>query len=89
MDKITTVTIQFKGKKKGDKDIGLYSELIERIFDKDYKLITPENSKEYEHKAWNIIDSLGYTDVFTGTINVSHGNEPYPKQKQFIMRSIL
>ena len=56
--------------------------------------LTPEQFNEYERKAWQLIDSLGYKNATRGSITTNFGHNEdemtfiqlLPKQKQLVMR---
>jgi hypothetical protein len=94
MDKVTNISVHFKGKKKRAKKIEFHVKQLSQIFDVKHQVLTPEDFNKYERMAWDLIDTLGYKEVTTGSINVNYGiNEDgilsielLPKQKKLIMR---
>jgi hypothetical protein len=94
MDKVTNITVAFKGKKKRARKIDFHVERLSQIFDVKHQVLTPEDFNKYERMAWDLIDTLGYKEVTAGSINVNYGTneggilsiELFPKQKQLIMR---
>lgn len=93
-NKVTNISVIFKGIKKRARKIDTYVERLNMIYDSKHQVLTPEDFNAYERKAWDLIDTLGYKNVTAGTIHVQHGDtdggilsiELFPKQKQLIAR---
>lgn len=94
MQKVTNISVLFKGFKKRARKVDFHVERLDQVFDDKHQVLTPEDFNRYERKAWELIDALGYRNVTAGSISVNHGDceqgilsiELYPKQKQLIMR---
>jgi hypothetical protein len=94
MDKVTNISVAFKGKKKRARKIDFHVERLDQVYDVKHQVLTPEDFNKYERMAWELIDALGYKEVTAGSISVNYGNhddgvlsiELFPKQKQLIMR---
>jgi hypothetical protein len=95
MQKVTKISVSFKGIKKRARKVAFHMEKLSEIYDNKHQVLTPEDFNSYERKAWELIDALGYKEVTSGTINVNYGVsdqgilsiELFPKQKQLIMRT--
>lgn len=93
-NKVTNISVAFKGIKKRARKVDFHVERLDQIFDDKHQALTPEDFNAYERKAWELIDTLGYKQVTSGSISVNYGNyeqgllsiELFPKQKQLIMR---
>jgi hypothetical protein len=93
-DKVTNISVLFRGVKKRARKVDFHVERLSQIFDDKHQVLTPEDFNQYERKAWELIDALGYRKVTAGAISVNYGSEfqgilsieLFPKQKQPIMR---
>lgn len=93
-NKVTNISVSFKGIKKRARKVDFHVERLDYIFADQHQVLTPEDFNRYERKAWELIDALGYRGVTAGAISVNYGNEEqgivlielFSKQKQLIMR---
>lgn len=93
-NKVTNISVTFNGIKKRARKTTFHVERLDMIYDDKHQVLTPEDFNRYERKAWDLIDSLGYRGVTTGSISVNYGDtdggilsiELFPKQKQLIAR---
>lgn len=96
-NKVTNISVVFKGIKKRARKANRHVEHLNTIHDNKHQVLTPEDFNAYERKAWELIDTLGYKNVTAGAIHVQHSDtdggvmsvlpiELFPKQKQLIAR---
>lgn len=93
-DKITNVSVSFKGIKKRARKSSFHIERLDRIYSESHQVLTPEDLNRYEWKAWELINTLGYKGVTAGVITVNYGYsdghiesvELLPKQERLIAR---
>ena len=92
--KVTKISVMFRGIKKRARKVCFHSEKLNEIYSEAHETLTSEQFNEYERKAWRLLDDLGYKQVTTGQITVTHGEYDQgvlslylpSKQHQLILR---